>query len=249
MGDVGDDNDDQHKSPNSQLAHTPDPRGRTVAMTDLRSINLNISSRGLSALESVDPALAETLLAESIPMPSRMIHHLDGRMEPQLYDPLRGNCSNSISRSVLNQRMLEALPEGINIQFNTKLTHVDYATCTAHGVRTAQGAGIGEETEEGAADHEAGKVETRFDLVVGADGSWSKVRADTIRAQRWVSLVARLLTRPGQTFPRGSLITRTSSSTCPRTRPSLTGLLCPLTTCISGRVRSLCLSPCRTRFV
>jgi len=153
-------------------------------MTNLRSINLNISSRGLSALESVEPALADLLLSESIPMPSRMIHHLDGRMEAQLYDPLRGNCSNSISRSVLNQRLIEALPEGIDIKFNTKLMHVDFDTNTAYGVATARGAGIGEETAEGAADLASDKIQSKFDLIVGADGSWSKVRGETIRAQR-----------------------------------------------------------------
>jgi kynurenine 3-monooxygenase len=170
-------------------------------MSNLRSINLNISARGLSALESVEPKLAELLLSESIPMPSRMIHHLDGHMEAQLYDPLRGQCSNSISRSVLNQRLVESLPEAVNIKFNTKLMHVDFDTRTAYGVGTAQGSGLGEETVAGEANHDGEKIETKFDLIVGADGSWSRVRGETIRAQRWVRNWCVLLTLQDRLFP------------------------------------------------
>lgn len=150
-------------------------------MTNLRSINLNISSRGLAALSSVDPALAELLLAESIPMPSRLIHHLDGRLDAQLYDPLRGQCSNSISRSVLNQRLVEALPKGVRCRFNTKLVRVDWARNVAYGRETARGAALGTEQTSGLA---AGEFETPFDLILGADGSWSAVRGQMMRASR-----------------------------------------------------------------
>lgn len=153
-------------------------------MTNLRSINLNISSRGLAALGSVEPALADLLLSESISMPSRMIHHLDGRMEAQLYDPLRGQCSNSISRSVLNQRLVEALPKDVEIKFNIKLWRVDYKRCVAYGMTSARGSGLGEEMAAAGDHHDAEKVESQFDLIVGADGSWSKVREQTMRAQR-----------------------------------------------------------------
>ena len=37
----------------------PDPRGKDTAITNLRSINLAISARGLEALRSVDPTLGE----------------------------------------------------------------------------------------------------------------------------------------------------------------------------------------------
>jgi kynurenine 3-monooxygenase len=36
-----------------------DPRGKDTAMTNLRSINLAISARGLEALRSVDPTLGK----------------------------------------------------------------------------------------------------------------------------------------------------------------------------------------------
>lgn len=156
-------------------------------MTNLRSINLNISARGLAALSSVCPSLSSLLLEESIPMPSRLIHHLDGRTEAQLYDPLRGQCSNSISRSVLNQRLVEALPKTIQTEFNVKLVRVDFATNTAYGVETRTGAALGTEDavrhHDGAAD-EARKLEARFDVILGADGSWSAVRQQIMRASR-----------------------------------------------------------------
>lgn len=174
---------DRTLSSGSALTRT-DPRGRTVAMTNLRSINMNISSRGLAALRSVDPAAADMLLAESIPMPSRLIHHLDGHTEAQAYDPLAGQCSNSISRSILNQRMVELLPPEVETRFNTKLTRVDFVNGTAHGVTTDRGAGLGEETED--AKETDTVVVSTFDLIVGADGSWSKVRAEMMRTQRWV---------------------------------------------------------------
>lgn len=51
-----------------------------------RSINLAISSRGIAALHSIDPQLAERFLKTVIPMRGRMIHPTHGPAESQLYD-------------------------------------------------------------------------------------------------------------------------------------------------------------------
>lgn len=175
---------------------TADPRGREIAVNNLRSINLNISARGHAAVSSVDPAFADALLGESIPMPSRLIHHLDGHTEAQLYDPLRGSCSNSIHRGLLNQRMVEALPaggvgednDGVVVRFNTKLARVEFEERTAHGVRTTRGEPTlldsPPETPQIPVLAKAEKVDAEFDLIVGADGSWSKVRQEMMRAER-----------------------------------------------------------------
>jgi kynurenine 3-monooxygenase len=169
------------------LAHA-DPRGREIAVNNLRSINLNISSRGYAAVASVDAQFADALIAESIPMPSRLIHHLDGRTEAQLYDPLRGNCSNSIHRGLLNQRMVEALPDEVEVRFNTKLARVEFGQRSAHGVRTKRGEPTlldsPPETPQIPVLAKAEKVDAEFDLIVGADGSWSKVRQEMMRAER-----------------------------------------------------------------
>jgi len=52
-----------------------------------RSINLAVSSRGIAALHAVNPQMATTFLASAIPMKGRMLHHDNGRLESQLYDP------------------------------------------------------------------------------------------------------------------------------------------------------------------
>lgn len=136
----------------------------------------------------MDPAFADALLAESISMPSRLIHHVDGRTEAQLYDPLRGNCSNSIHRGLLNQRMVEALPPDVEVRFNTKLARVEFDARTAHGVVTTRGEpkllDSPPETPQIPVLARAEKVDVGFDLIIGADGSWSKVRQEMMRAER-----------------------------------------------------------------
>lgn len=114
-------------------------------------------------------------------MPSRLIHHLDGHCEAQLYDPLRGQCSNSISRSVLNQRLVEALPKSVKCRFNTKLVRVDWDSNTAYGRETRPGAALGTEQTSLMSDV---TFETQFDIIFGADGSWSAVRGQMMRASR-----------------------------------------------------------------
>jgi kynurenine 3-monooxygenase len=51
-----------------------------------RSINLAISSRGITALHAINPNIAKKFLASAIPMRGRMIHTLKGQAESQLYD-------------------------------------------------------------------------------------------------------------------------------------------------------------------
>jgi kynurenine 3-monooxygenase len=85
-----------------------DPRKESSHPQALRSINLAISARGITALKSVDEALAEELLGEAIPMSGRMIHHkhkhkgskgskeeveVEVRREAQAYDPKGGEVS------------------------------------------------------------------------------------------------------------------------------------------------------------
>ena len=63
----------------------PDPRQDRFESDRLRSINLALSARGIVAIQSVDPALAERILREVIPMRGRMIHSVDGRESSQQY--------------------------------------------------------------------------------------------------------------------------------------------------------------------
>lgn len=54
-----------------------------------RSINLVLSSRGLAALATINPFLAERVMEQAIPIHSRMIHMKDGRSRGLQYDPHR----------------------------------------------------------------------------------------------------------------------------------------------------------------
>lgn len=56
------------------------------AAAQQRSINLAISSRGIAAMQAIDPAAASRFLDNVIPMHGRMIHDLNGDSESQPYD-------------------------------------------------------------------------------------------------------------------------------------------------------------------
>jgi kynurenine 3-monooxygenase len=56
------------------------------AAAQQRSINLAISSRGIAAIQAIDPAAASRFLNNVIPMHGRMIHDLNGNLESQPYD-------------------------------------------------------------------------------------------------------------------------------------------------------------------
>jgi kynurenine 3-monooxygenase len=61
------------------------PGARATAQQ--RSINLALSSRGITALEAVlGQTAAADVLRDAIPMRGRMLHHSTGRLESQAYD-------------------------------------------------------------------------------------------------------------------------------------------------------------------
>lgn len=96
-------------------------------------------------------------------MKGRMIHHLDGRQESQLYDPKEGQCIHSVPRPALNLALVDALPEDVEVHFQRRLSRIDWKTRTAY-------------TEN---------AESSFDLVIGCDGSWSKVRQEMMKSARF----------------------------------------------------------------
>ena len=56
------------------------------SLSQQRSINLAISSRGIAALRAIDPAATERFMQTVIPMRGRMIHDARGKLASQLYD-------------------------------------------------------------------------------------------------------------------------------------------------------------------
>jgi kynurenine 3-monooxygenase len=74
-------------SSNLSQKSTPDIRlPSSQAAIQQRSINLAISSRGISAMQAIDSAAASRFLDNVIPMRGRMIHDSDGNLDSQLYD-------------------------------------------------------------------------------------------------------------------------------------------------------------------
>jgi kynurenine 3-monooxygenase len=140
----------------------PDPRDGTVERG--RSINLAISERGLHALRRI--GLAEQVMADALPMPGRMIHPIEGPLDFQPYSVSGDRAINSISRGALNNALLDAATKaaGITIHFEHRLTGLDPRTGAL------------------AFDTPSGTATAQADVVLGADGAGSVVRAELRRA-------------------------------------------------------------------
>jgi kynurenine 3-monooxygenase len=101
----------------------PDPRSASVERG--RSINLALSERGLDALRRID--LVDTVMAPALPMHGRMIHGTDGATTFQSYSANGDRAINSISRSALNETLLDAAEAtpGVTIHFGARLASYD----------------------------------------------------------------------------------------------------------------------------
>jgi kynurenine 3-monooxygenase len=136
----------------------PDPR--ILGFAGGRSINLALSTRGITALQGV--GLAERVLKDAIPMYGRMIHDRGGGTHFQHYSRVAGEHINSISRSGLNLALLEAADEheSVTLRFGLRCVDVDFDQPAAEFI-----------------DESAGARETiRADFIIAADGAFSAVR-------------------------------------------------------------------------
>jgi len=174
----------------------PDPRQDRFESDRLRSINLALSARGIVAIQSVDPALAERILREVIPMRGRMIHSVDGRESSQQYSadglvrqpmstiPLRlsafavarydrvdlltpAQAINSIDRRQLNATLLDECESLGADRLQLRFGH------------KLLRADFDARTRVFEVDGERRTV--RADFVVGADGAHSRVREQLMR--------------------------------------------------------------------
>lgn len=126
-----------------------------------RSINLGLSQRGIQALRAV--GLLDALAPLTVPMRGRVVHSPDGVLRFQPYGCADDEILHSVLRHDLNVLLVdEAERLGVRFVWDTKVLDVD---ATAPSVRT--------ETGEHAAD-----------LVIGADGAFSAVRARLRRGRR-----------------------------------------------------------------
>lgn len=123
-----------------------------------RSINLALSNRGIRSLESV--GLADAMKRVAIPMNGRMIHKVDGDLNFQPYGK-EGQFINSVSRSGLNMMLMdEAEKRGVHFFYEYKCEGVDF-----------------EKTEIKFQSY-GSRMKRHFDLIIGADGAFSAVRAE-----------------------------------------------------------------------
>jgi len=136
-----------------------------------RSINLAMSTRGLTALGSV--GLEEKVKEMSVPMYGRMLHASDGATSEQAYGTSDAQHLLSVSRRQLNELLCDAAEAepNVTLHFQHKLVSanmsgLEMAELTVQDV-SAGGDGIPQTVPSS--------------LVVGADGAWSKVRASMQR--------------------------------------------------------------------
>ncbi len=126
-----------------------------------RSINLALSNRGIRALE--ETGVAKSINHAAIPMHGRMMHDLQGKLSFLPYGK-EGEYINSISRTGLNQELINAAEAiGVNFHFSQRCTHVDLDT-TALSLQSTE-------------QPDAQPTRHTFDLIIGADGAFSAIRA------------------------------------------------------------------------
>jgi len=130
---------------------------RTNFLGGGRSINLALSNRGIRALEEV--GLADEMKKHSVPMKGRLMHGIDGKLTYQPYGT-SGQYINSISRSGLNMFLMsEAERQGVKFFFehrciDVNLEKTELTFQNQHDIRHHQS-----------------------DLIIGADGAFSAIRA------------------------------------------------------------------------
>lgn len=162
-----------------------------------RSINLALSTRGLTALDKV--GLLDEVRSLGVPMYGRGIHHSNGRFELQPYGlAKKGEFLTSISRHALNCILLDACERtGVKLCFGKSCSSVDLTNNILYfeeseaptlnpGVDSSE-LGIGEEfdsiplklTESDfstTSDVSYNVNMVKADIIVGADGVFSRVR-------------------------------------------------------------------------
>eukprot|EP00842_Homolaphlyctis_polyrhiza_P000888 jgi/Hompol1/17/HPOL_002706-RA len=141
---------------------------RTEKSHSGRSINLALSVRGIAGLTGA--GVEKTILPTIIPMKGRMIHSLDGSLSSQPYG-LFGECINSVDRRLVNEHLLTAAEKYPNLKLHFELS-VESADFDNKRVVLSG---------------PSGKTTIFPDLVIGADGAYSRVRSELLKKVMYVA--------------------------------------------------------------
>lgn len=133
------------------------PDSRKTSIYQGKSINLALSDRGWKALNTV--GLDASIREHAIPMYCRVMHDLEGNLTKQPYGK-DGQAIWSVSRSGINEQLISLAEQESNCQvhFDHRLTELNFETCDAKFNVSGD------------------QVQHQSDLVIGADGAFSKVR-------------------------------------------------------------------------
>ncbi len=136
------------------------PDMRKEKLSAGRSINLNISCRGLKGLERA--GVLEDVLPELVPMRGRMMHSPSGELTYQPYGKDESEYGNSVSRAGLNKILVERAEETgkVEFHFSQKALDIDFD----ENVITFEEHGTGK------------KMKVKAARIIGTDGGGSQVR-------------------------------------------------------------------------
>lgn len=130
-----------------------------------RSINLALSDRGIKALTLA--GLSEKINSMVIPMAGRMMHDVVGNLTFQPYGK-EGQAINSISRGGLNAMLMDQAESlGVEIAFDSKCTHVDFAKTEINFENQGQ------------------TIQETPDVILACDGAFSAVRSELQKQDRF----------------------------------------------------------------
>jgi kynurenine 3-monooxygenase len=133
-----------------------------------KSINLALSDRGWKALDIV--GISDEIRKHAIPMYKRVMHAVDGSLTEQFYG-IDDQAIYSVSRGGLNNAMITLAEkhENVTVTFDHKCRGVNLKETSLKLTNTETG-------EE---------LTNQSDLIFGADGAFSKVRASMQRTDRF----------------------------------------------------------------
>lgn len=160
----------------------PDPRA--AGYVGGRSINLALSARGIWGLKGV--GLEQEIMQHALPMRGRMIHSTSGHLTFQPYSKDPSQAINSISRGGLNIALLHAAAREPNVEiiFSHRCFDIDLDRSAAV-FQDERGIDPAKHGPAGPPPGTCPQVTVEADLILGADGAFSPVRARMQKLDRF----------------------------------------------------------------